>query len=94
MELGRLHDGLRVIRKGVAPNEKVVVSGLQRVRPDIKVKFKDVEMPVNAATGDSLDPSKSRSSRSATHLLVPSRDRQGRRTRRTTKDQGKKGDGW
>jgi RND family efflux transporter MFP subunit len=60
VELGRLHEGLRVIKKGLEPNEKVVVSGLQRVRPDIKVKFKDVEMPASLPSGNSLDPSKAR----------------------------------
>jgi len=90
VELGRLHDGLRVIRKGLEPNEKVVVSGLQRVRPDITVKFKDVEMPVSAPTGDSLDPSKSRNSPSAT----PSRSQPGTSTPTTPKNDkrsGKKG---
>ena len=75
VNLGRLHDGLRVIkpyeeklneegevisREGVKPNEKVVVSGLQRIRPDIQVKFKDVEMPRSTPSG-SIDPAKPKS---------------------------------
>ena len=32
VKLGRLIDGLRVVREGVKPDDKVVVSGLQRVR--------------------------------------------------------------
>ena len=60
VKLGRLHDGLRVVKEGLAPDEKIVVSGLQRVRPDIKVKLKDVEMPVSIAAGDALDPSKAK----------------------------------
>jgi RND family efflux transporter MFP subunit len=58
VKIGRLHEGLRVIKEGVAPNEKVVVSGLQRVRPDIKVKFKNIDMPMSTVAGASLDPSK------------------------------------
>jgi len=77
VELGRLHDGLRVIKGGLDPKEKVVVSGLQRVRPDIKVKFKDVEMPMSAPAGDSNDPSKARNGRSpsnATQTTAPKND--------------------
>ncbi|HEY7158011.1 MAG TPA: efflux RND transporter periplasmic adaptor subunit [Gemmataceae bacterium] len=58
--LGRLHDGLRVVKDGLSANEKVVVTGLQRVRPGIKVKLKDTEMPVSVAAGDALDPSKTK----------------------------------
>jgi len=37
VELGRMVDGLRVIRKGLAPNENVIINGLMRLRPGIKV---------------------------------------------------------
>ena len=37
VELGRIVDGLRVIRKGLAPNENVIINGLMRLRPGIKV---------------------------------------------------------
>jgi RND family efflux transporter MFP subunit len=76
VELGRLQDGLRVIkpykekvtkegkvigRKGLKPDEKVVVSGLQRMRPEIKkVKFKEAETPPSLSGGESLDPSKAK----------------------------------
>ena len=33
VELGRIVDGLRVVRKGVAPGDEVVINGLQRIRP-------------------------------------------------------------
>ena len=36
--LGPLIDGLRVIRSGVTANDLVIVNGLQRARPGIKVK--------------------------------------------------------
>jgi RND family efflux transporter MFP subunit len=45
IKVGRLHDGLRVITEGVSPKERVVVSGLQRVRPGIEVMPKLVDMP-------------------------------------------------
>ena len=35
--LGRIVDGLRVIQKGVVPDEEVVINGLQRIRPGMKV---------------------------------------------------------
>jgi RND family efflux transporter MFP subunit len=37
VELGRLTDGLRIVTKGVQAGEKVVVNGLMRVRPGMKV---------------------------------------------------------
>lgn len=49
VELGRIVDGLRVIRKGVTPGENVVINGLQRIRPGIKVN----------ATITSMEPSDS-----------------------------------
>jgi len=36
--LGQVVDGLRVIRDGLSENDRVVVNGLMRVRPGIKVK--------------------------------------------------------
>jgi membrane fusion protein, multidrug efflux system len=38
VELGPIVDGLRVIRSGVAPMDKIVIEGLQRARPGQKVK--------------------------------------------------------
>jgi RND family efflux transporter MFP subunit len=37
VELGPLHDGLRVVNSGIQPGERVIVDGLQRVRPGVKV---------------------------------------------------------
>jgi RND family efflux transporter MFP subunit len=45
VKVGRMHDGLRVIVEGLATGEKVVVNGLQRVRPGIEVKAELVPMP-------------------------------------------------
>jgi len=59
VKLGRLQDGLRVIKDGLADTEKVVVSGLQRIRPDSQVKLKDVPMPMAAPARTVADPTKS-----------------------------------
>ena len=37
VEIGRLSDGLRIVRSGVQAGDKVVVNGLMRVRPGVKV---------------------------------------------------------
>ncbi len=42
--LGTLNDGMRVITKGLEPNERIVVNGLQRVRPNDVVKPNPVAM--------------------------------------------------
>lgn len=42
--LGQTHEGLRVISKGLQPGERIVVNGLQRVRPNDVVKANNVAM--------------------------------------------------
>jgi RND family efflux transporter MFP subunit len=37
VETGGLHDGLRIVRGGLAPDDRVVIDGLVRVRPGVKV---------------------------------------------------------
>jgi multidrug efflux system membrane fusion protein len=44
VRLGPVIDGLRVVREGVKPGEKVVVNGLQRVRPGAPVMAELVPM--------------------------------------------------
>ncbi|MET1077705.1 MAG: multidrug efflux RND transporter periplasmic adaptor subunit MexE [Pseudomonas sp.] len=44
VELGPKLQGLRIVRKGLAENERIVVKGLQRVRPGMPVKAEDVPM--------------------------------------------------
>jgi multidrug efflux system membrane fusion protein len=44
VELGPLHDGLREVRDGLAPGERIVVNGLQRVRPGVTVTPQQVAM--------------------------------------------------
>jgi RND family efflux transporter MFP subunit len=38
---GRLYDGLRVVEEGLTPEDRVIVSGLMRVRPGMPVKVKE-----------------------------------------------------
>jgi RND family efflux transporter MFP subunit len=45
VKVGRLYGGLRVIEEGLSKTDKVVVIGLQRVQPGIKVEPKLAEMP-------------------------------------------------
>ena len=47
--LGPLVDGLRVIRTGLVEGERVIVNGLQRVRPGVKVSAEQVAMDPRAA---------------------------------------------
>ncbi|HTJ94052.1 MAG TPA: efflux RND transporter periplasmic adaptor subunit, partial [Pararobbsia sp.] len=44
VQLGPLHDGLRVIASGLKPGERIVVNGLQRVRPGDPVRPNMVQM--------------------------------------------------
>ncbi len=55
VKVGRLYDGLREVTDGLKPGEKVVVSGLQRIRPNMPVNPKEpqiekvpVPKPVNS----------------------------------------------
>jgi RND family efflux transporter MFP subunit len=44
VEVGALRDGLRVIQSGLDPGERVVLSGLQRIRPKAKVISREIAM--------------------------------------------------
>lgn len=46
IKLGVLHDGLREIAEGLKPDDKVIVNGLQQVRPGLTVEPKLVDMPI------------------------------------------------
>jgi len=54
LKLGPVVDGLRVVREGLKPGEKIVVSGLQRVRPGAPVTPQDVPMVAAGAKADKL----------------------------------------
>ena len=47
--LGPMIDGLRVVKDGLKDGDKVVVNGLQRVRPRIVVAPTEVELAAAAA---------------------------------------------
>jgi multidrug efflux pump subunit AcrA (membrane-fusion protein) len=44
--LGRIHDGLRAVVAGLDKDDKVIVRGLQRVRPGMPVRYQLIAMPV------------------------------------------------
>ncbi|CAN5252498.1 efflux RND transporter periplasmic adaptor subunit [soil metagenome] len=44
VQLGALSDGLRVINSGLKANERIVVGGLQRVRPGVTINPQQVDM--------------------------------------------------
>ena len=50
--LGPVVDGLRVVRSGLKPGEKIVVNGLQRVRPGAPITAQTVPMVASNAPAD------------------------------------------
>ena len=50
--LGPLDDGLRVIREGLKPEDKVIVDGIQRARVGAKVNPHPAAAPAGGKTGD------------------------------------------
>jgi RND family efflux transporter MFP subunit len=56
VELGQEIHGLRVIKKGLAGGERVIVSGMQRVRPkaEVQVKTQPPPQPPHASLGKLL----------------------------------------
>jgi RND family efflux transporter MFP subunit len=45
VRVGAVHDGLREVADGLKPGERVIVNGLQQVRPGLTVEPQVVEMP-------------------------------------------------
>ncbi len=43
VELGQLNDGFRVIKSGLAAEDKVIVNGLMRARPGSQVAPQEVD---------------------------------------------------
>ena len=52
MRTGPLLDGYRVIREGLTGDETIIVNGLMRVRPGVKVKAEMVTLPPKAETAE------------------------------------------
>lgn len=44
IKIGNIHDGLRIVEKGLQSGDQIVVSGMQRVRPNDAVKPRAVNM--------------------------------------------------
>lgn len=54
IQVGAVDHGLRVIEDGLAPDDRVIISGLMQVRPGMTVEPKVVDLPTAAArTADS-----------------------------------------
>jgi RND family efflux transporter MFP subunit len=49
VRLGALHDGLRVIEEGLNRDDRVIINGLQQVRPGASVELTVIEMPTIVA---------------------------------------------
>ncbi len=58
VELGPLVGGLRVIRKGIGPDDWVVTRGQQRIQPDHKIIPKRTPITVSDANADSVSANK------------------------------------
>ena len=50
VKLGALVDGLRVVKQGLTPGEQIVINGLQRVRPGMKVVAQTAPMVPDSTT--------------------------------------------
>jgi RND family efflux transporter MFP subunit len=57
VRIGALHDGLREIKAGLKSGERVIVNGLQQVRPGAIVEPKLVPMPVSQVRNNNGAPS-------------------------------------
>lgn len=55
VKLGPVVDGLRVVRAGLKPGEKIVVNGLQRVRPGAPITAQTVPMVASLAPAPEKD---------------------------------------
>src|SRR5262249_5082053 len=49
IQLGALHDGLRAVTDGLNAGDRIIVTGIQQVRPGMPVESTVVEMPVRTA---------------------------------------------
>jgi hypothetical protein len=50
VQLGPNIDGLRVVRNGLSPGERIVMNGLQQVRPGSTVIAHDIAMQADASS--------------------------------------------
>jgi RND family efflux transporter MFP subunit len=64
VQLGAQHDGLREITDGLKPGERVIVNGLQLVRPGSAVEPKLVDMPRQNPKSEARNPNQTQTSKS------------------------------
>jgi RND family efflux transporter MFP subunit len=64
IRVGELHAGLRAIEDGLKPGERVIVNGLQLVRPGITVEPKLVDMPKPNSKSEAQNPKQIQMSKS------------------------------
>jgi RND family efflux transporter MFP subunit len=64
VQLGALHNGLRVVEDGLKSGERVIVNGLQLVRPGVTVEPKLVDMPVQKSKSEIRNPQQVQPSKS------------------------------
>jgi len=57
VKLGPVVEGLRVVKTGLKPGERIVVNGLQRVRPGSPITAQTVPMVATTSTGAAKDKS-------------------------------------
>jgi hypothetical protein len=56
IRLGSLHDGLRAVEDGLKAGDRVIVTGLQQVRPGMVVEPSVVDMPVQNPKSEARNP--------------------------------------
>lgn len=71
VRLGARHDGLRAVVEGLKPSDRVIVVGLQQVRPGAVVAPTLVEMPVSGA--DALGAVAAQSPATSTSTSTPTK---------------------
>ena len=55
VQLGQLSDGDRVIKSGLEPTDRVIIEGLMRARPGIKVTPQVAPGPASAAAAATVE---------------------------------------
>jgi RND family efflux transporter MFP subunit len=63
VELGEIHDGLRVVGRGLAAGERVILGGLQRARPGMTVAPEEVALESSPEGAPGLDGAVARAAR-------------------------------
>ena len=56
VDLGPLTDGLRVVRRGIGPGDRVIIDGVQRAQGGHKVKTVDARIVATPPTQKPMDP--------------------------------------